>query len=239
MNKERAAEPSLVPDDPIRTSLLNMAVPTRYKAMPPFKYHEYECIDSSLSCLMASSIPAAEMTMPEMVGVESIVRVNQIQTISSKAIQTILKKRLPGGGETVVELSPEQLRHVEDLFRWQYLKEPLLQELFENHLKCIPTAPVVDYKYQLHRPVNYSVNSAKNMLWFKCHDDTDLRVTPLINRVPGLNLQEYNHLLRNLCSAYPTARLPAATQLHNTLNATLPGSQAAATQGGQQNNSTS
>lgn len=171
--------------------------------------------------------------------VESIVKISQIQSISWKSVHILKKKDPSTGADVEITLSPDQLRHVEDLFYWQYSKQPLLRDLLVNNLKMIPTNPPVEYETLLYRPVIAALGSSGSTLYFKANDDKHMRSLQLVSRISGVNFRDYKGLLNDICSKQQSTRLRAQTALQGHLNraasslvaATVPGGSTAASGG--------
>lgn len=135
---------------------------------------------------------------------ESVLKINQVTTITQKGIQYKFS-----GSE--VHLSPDQLQHVEDMFREKYADYVLLSQLISNCHK-FPTNLLSEYEHYLYRPVMHVYDA--DTLLFKTHEMTSLyslHLKDLVREIGGLS--KHNRILKQLVSPDGAKRKVAYAQV--------------------------
>ncbi|KIV58374.1 hypothetical protein AM501_28560 [Aneurinibacillus migulanus] len=144
--------------------------------------------------------------------VESLVKVNQIQSISRKSIH-IMTKTSEGKTQPVV-LSDSQLIAVEDLFRVHYLKEPLLFSVIKERIGVmVPKEMPTEHINALYRPVQFMIS--EDNLFYRCHDHADTKCIKLIDL--SLLAGERKQILKALLSSNRQEKESAEAVIRNKL----------------------
>ncbi|MEN1990799.1 hypothetical protein [Paenibacillus hubeiensis] len=138
---------------------------------------------------------------------ESLLKINQMTTITLKGI-----KHTFSGNQ--VHLSPDQLQHVEDIFREKYADYTLLYHLISKVHRKFPTNLLSEYEQYLYRPVMHFYDSNTDILQFKTHEMSgliSLQLKDIVKEVGGVG--QHNRLLHNLVSKESAKRKSAYSQV--------------------------
>lgn len=131
--------------------------------------------------------------------VASVVKIEQVTTVSRKAIHILKKDSTDSPPDRIpVSLSPTQLLQVEDFFRTRYLKELNLMDVLVKKINnFVPLSIDRTHLSDLFRPVQYVIIGTD--LYFRCSNYSCMVPIPLAD-VGYMKLRDRNSLVYNLCS---------------------------------------
>ncbi|TVY06575.1 type II toxin-antitoxin system PemK/MazF family toxin [Paenibacillus cremeus] len=155
-----------------------------------------------------------------LVPTESLAKVDQMTTISRKAIHILTlegsdldatEKKVP------VLLSDVQIQLVDDLFRTRYLNEPTLYDVIMRHIRLlVPVRIPESYLSYLSRPVSYILIGDK--LYFKCGNNAEMKTIELVD-LGFIKFKVRSDLIRSLLSDDAGIRTAAEESISGQLYA--------------------